>query len=142
MIALAACDVVDQEGRGEKSADLMGLAWREFHAIIEGAPVDLTPTQIHSPLAYIWRCAGKALASGDHELSVAMRMLEDPELVLVAAENLEANGGLSDTIRNVVREQSESLLAFYHHARNFAKDKEGDIRQALSKLIGNSLVEN
>ncbi len=135
MIALAACDVVDREGRGEKSADLMGLAWREFHAIIEGAPVDLMPIQIRSPLAYIWGCAGRVLAGGDDELSVAMRMLEDPELVLVAAQSLEANGGLSDPIKNVVREQSESLLAFFHHVRNFANDKEGPMRRTLAELM-------
>ena len=142
MIALAASSVVDQEGRNEKSAALMGLAWREFHEIVEGSPVELAPNQICSPLAYIWGCAGKAFAGGDEERSFAVRMLEDPELVLIAAKNLEANGSLSDTMKDVVWEHTESLLVLFHHARNFAKEREGPIRQELAELIGTESRSN
>lgn len=136
VVALAASCIVENEGRCERSARLMELAWTEFQALVEGAPTDFRPEQIASPVAYVWVCARKALESGESRLEEAVESLDLPELVLLAANNLRNNGGLWDSMKATIRRVVESHLSFREHDRNYPASRIAELTRELDELLG------
>jgi hypothetical protein len=135
VVSLAAVRTAADEGRGEKSSDLMDLAWNEFHSIIEHGLAEPRRDELASPLEYVWSCAGKTFDGGDDEIIRAIRIFGHPELVLCAACNLAAHGGLSEKTKLVVKEEMDHLIEFYRRDRKFSTDDEARTRKELGKLV-------
>lgn len=134
VIALAADSVVREEERGHKSASLMKLAWDEFHSMFEQGFTELRKENISSPVAYIWACAGSAFEGGDTEFARSIRILGDPTLVVLAAQNLSVHGGLTEVTRAVAEDEINQLIQFYRHARNFSAEYAERILESVRTL--------
>lgn len=135
VVSLAAVKTADDEGRGEKSSALMGLAWNEFHSMIEYGIAESRQDELASPLAYVWCCAGKTFDGGEEEITQAICIFRHPELVLCAVANLAVYGKLSEKIKQVVSEEMDRLIKFYRRDRKFSVDDEVRIRKELGEIL-------
>ena len=134
LISCTAVRIIDESGSDQRSVELMDLAWNGFHSMVENGSLEPRRGELQTAIAYIWACAGRALEDPKKKVLPAIKVFGDPRLALCAAENFKANGSISGVCWDSIRVEVEELLSFFHHARNFAADEEGPLRQRLLEL--------